>query len=191
METVDSLAAIRALLLLLRTCTTKVLLEWGKSVILGVVYFSYCNFIWYSNLCKCNPFLVFSTLITSVMCMEVVSRGYLLAYTNTSWHSFCFHCLSAPPALAVWKMQDIPCCLILYFPLCLAAFSLPPPQSLRLAYFTPPCLRAAHKWVLNAHTCTDICTHVYIRVYEHIIFTRTGRTTRFTSSHIYCPDLFK
>lgn len=30
-------------------------ISWGKLVILGVVYFSCCNFVWHSSVCDCNP----------------------------------------------------------------------------------------------------------------------------------------
>lgn len=143
----------------------KVLLKWGKLVIPGVVYLATVtpyNF----QICV-NVILVFSMLITLVMCMEVVSRGCSLTYTSIFWYSFCLHCLSASPALTVWKMQDITCCLILFFPYSWQSFLPPSLQSLNLTYFTPPCLRAALKLVWNAHTCTDSCAHVYISIYKH------------------------
>lgn len=65
--------------LLLQTCPTNHSPARVREVSDPWSYFSFWNFICYSNLCKRNPFL-----IVSVMCMEVVSGGCLFAYTNTS-----------------------------------------------------------------------------------------------------------
>lgn len=148
----------------------KILLKWGKSVILGVVYFSYCNFVWYSNLCA--VILVFSMLTTLARCMEAVSRGCSLTYTRISWYSFCFHCLFAPPALTVWKMQDIPFCLILCFPLCLAVFfaTFTPKPSSDLFYSSlPESSPQAGMDCTHMHRCMCTSTHIYIQTsYFHV-----------------------
>lgn len=66
-----------------------------------------------------------------------------------------------------------------------------------LAYFTPPCLRAAHKWVQNAHTHADTSTHVYTNVLfsrglggQHGLHRLTSIALTFSDNSCQVPVLF-
>lgn len=135
-----------------------------KPVVLGVVYFSYCNFIPYSNLCKCNPFLVFSPLITSVMCMEVVSSSVACLYKHflilillsLPLHSSCSLCMENAGHTMLLNPLFSP------LPGSLFATSTPKPSS-GLFYSSLP-----ESSPQVSTECTNECRHTHIRIHTYI-----------------------
>lgn len=125
-------------------------------MVLGGIYFSYCNSIRCSDLHKHNPFLMFSKLIASGICMEVVSRGYLFAYKNTSCYSFCCHCLSSSCSHCMENAGRIMLPRPSFSPLPGSLLSTSTPKS-SLACVPPPCPRADPKSIPHGYAYVYTC----------------------------------
>lgn len=137
-----------ALLLLLQPALpSTILLQWGKSVLLRCIYFSYRDFMRCSDLYKHNPLLMFSKLIASIMHMEVVSRGYPFAYANTSCYSFCCHCLTCSCSFCMENAGRIMLLHPSFSPLPGSLFAASTPKPACPSAFSKPCLLAllAHR----------------------------------------------